>query len=65
MGRNGMGKTTTVRAITRMLRTTRGEIRFDGARCDRAAVVSVRRGWGSAWRRRAGAALPISRFPKT
>lgn len=31
MGRNGMGKTTTVRSITRMLRTTRGEIRFDGA----------------------------------
>ena len=30
MGRNGMGKTTTVRAITRMLRTTAGEIRFDG-----------------------------------
>jgi len=30
MGRNGMGKTTTVRSITRMLRTTRGEIRFDG-----------------------------------
>lgn len=30
MGRNGMGKTTTVRAITRMLRTTRGSIRFDG-----------------------------------
>ena len=30
MGRNGMGKTTTVRAITRMLTTTKGEIRFDG-----------------------------------
>ncbi|MDF1606585.1 ABC transporter ATP-binding protein [Hoeflea sp. YIM 152468] len=30
MGRNGMGKTTTIRAITRMLRTTRGDIRFDG-----------------------------------
>lgn len=30
MGRNGMGKTTTVRAVTRMLRTTRGEIRFAG-----------------------------------
>jgi branched-chain amino acid transport system ATP-binding protein len=30
MGRNGMGKTTTVRSITRMLRTTRGKIRFDG-----------------------------------
>jgi len=30
MGRNGMGKTTTVRSITRMLRSTRGEIRFEG-----------------------------------
>lgn len=30
MGRNGMGKTTTIRAITRMLRTTRGVLRFDG-----------------------------------
>ena len=40
MGRNGMGKTTTVRAITRMLRTTRGEIRFDGH--DLAALPSFR-----------------------
>ncbi|MCY0093590.1 ABC transporter ATP-binding protein [Hoeflea ulvae] len=40
MGRNGMGKTTTVRAITRMLRTTEGEIRFDGH--DLAALPSFR-----------------------
>ncbi len=30
MGRNGMGKTTTIRAITRMLRTTRGQLSFRG-----------------------------------
>jgi branched-chain amino acid transport system ATP-binding protein len=40
MGRNGMGKTTTVRAITGMLRTTRGEIRFDGH--DGTALPSFR-----------------------
>ena len=40
MGRNGMGKTTTVRAITRMLRTTRGKIRFDGK--DLVALPSFR-----------------------
>ncbi|WP_394690708.1 ABC transporter ATP-binding protein [Hoeflea sp.] len=40
MGRNGMGKTTTVRSITRMLRTTRGEMRFDGA--DLSALPSFR-----------------------
>ncbi|OCW56866.1 ABC transporter ATP-binding protein [Hoeflea olei] len=40
MGRNGMGKTTTVRAITRMLRTTRGAIRFDGR--DIAGLPSFR-----------------------
>jgi branched-chain amino acid transport system ATP-binding protein len=40
MGRNGMGKTTTVRAITRMLRTTRGDIRFAGQ--DISALPSFR-----------------------
>ncbi|MFV0474968.1 MAG: ATP-binding cassette domain-containing protein, partial [Pikeienuella sp.] len=30
LGRNGMGKTTTIRAITRMLPHARGAIRFDG-----------------------------------
>ena len=40
MGRNGMGKTTTVRSITRMLRTTRGTLKFDGR--DLAALPSFR-----------------------
>ncbi|WP_420408219.1 ABC transporter ATP-binding protein [Hoeflea sp.] len=40
MGRNGMGKTTTVRSVTRMLRTTRGTLRFDGR--DLAALPSFR-----------------------
>ncbi|MEL6794252.1 MAG: ABC transporter ATP-binding protein, partial [Pseudomonadota bacterium] len=31
MGRNGMGKTTTIRVISRMLRHDAGEVRFDGA----------------------------------
>ncbi|MEL7463447.1 MAG: ABC transporter ATP-binding protein [Pseudomonadota bacterium] len=30
MGRNGMGKTTTIRVISRMLRHEAGEVRFDG-----------------------------------
>lgn len=30
MGRNGMGKSTTLRAILRLLRSTRGALRFDG-----------------------------------
>jgi ABC-type branched-subunit amino acid transport system ATPase component len=64
MGRNGMGKTTTVRSITRMLRTTRGEIRFDGADLTRCRP-SGRRGSASGWRRKGGAALPASRSPRT
>ena len=32
LGRNGMGKTTTVRAITGLLRSIRGELIFDGQR---------------------------------
>ncbi len=34
LGRNGMGKTTTVRAITGLLRPVKGEVRFKGARID-------------------------------
>ena len=30
MGRNGMGKTTTVRAIMGLLRPSGGEVRFEG-----------------------------------
>ena len=35
MGRNGMGKTTTIRALTRMLTHTRGTIRFEGREISR------------------------------
>ncbi len=35
MGRNGMGKTTTIRALTRMLTQTRGSIRFAGTEISR------------------------------
>jgi len=34
LGRNGMGKTTTVRAIMGILRPSGGEVRLDGARID-------------------------------
>jgi branched-chain amino acid transport system ATP-binding protein len=34
MGRNGMGKTTTISTIMGLVRGTGGEIRFDGARID-------------------------------
>ena len=34
LGRNGMGKTTTVRAITGLLRPVKGEVLFKGARID-------------------------------
>ncbi len=35
MGRNGMGKTTTVRAVMGLLRPLSGEVRFQGTRIDR------------------------------
>jgi branched-chain amino acid transport system ATP-binding protein len=34
IGRNGMGKTTTVKSITGMLRSRRGHVRFDGQAID-------------------------------
>ena len=37
MGRNGMGKSTTIKAIMRLLRQTSGEIRFAGADLTRLA----------------------------
>ena len=47
LGRNGMGKTTTVRAIMGMVAPHGGEIRFDGARIDRLAPDAIaRRGIG-------------------
>ena len=47
LGRNGMGKTTTVRAIMGMVAPRGGEIRFDGARIDGLAPDAIaRRGIG-------------------
>ena len=38
LGANGAGKTTTLRAISGLVRTTRGSIEFDGARIDRSTA---------------------------
>ena len=47
MGRNGMGKTTTIKAVTRMLQTTTGEMLFDGLEIGAVpSHVVARRGIG-------------------
>ena len=46
MGRNGMGKTTTVRSIMGLTPALAGTIRFDGAGDPRAAVLSASRKLG-------------------
>ena len=43
MGRNGMGKTTTVRSVTGLLAPRAGEIRFAGARIDGAPPHKIAR----------------------
>ena len=43
MGRNGMGKTTTVHAIMGLLETRRGLIEFEGIRVDRLASFRIAR----------------------
>ncbi|MCF3936719.1 ABC transporter ATP-binding protein [Acuticoccus sp. M5D2P5] len=43
MGRNGMGKTTTVRSIMGLVRPTGGTVRFDGDEITRAAPEKVAR----------------------
>ena len=43
MGRNGMGKTTTVRSVMGLLRPRAGEIRFAGARIDGAPPHKIAR----------------------
>ncbi len=41
LGRNGMGKTTTVRAIMGLIRPSAGHIRFDGAEITGAAPYRI------------------------
>ncbi|MFO1134213.1 MAG: ABC transporter ATP-binding protein [Rhodoblastus sp.] len=41
LGRNGMGKTTTVRCLAGLLRPSAGEIRFKGARIDSRAPHAI------------------------
>ena len=43
MGRNGMGKTTTVHAIMGLLETRRGAVEFEGQRVDRMASFRIAR----------------------
>ncbi|MDP2333054.1 MAG: ABC transporter ATP-binding protein [Reyranella sp.] len=43
MGRNGMGKTTTVHAIMGMLETRRGVVEFEGSRVDQMASFRIAR----------------------
>ena len=43
IGRNGMGKTTTIRALTGSLRARGGEIRFAGAPLERLAADAIAR----------------------
>jgi len=51
LGRNGMGKTTTVKTVMGLLRASAGQIRFDGTRLDglppyRVAQAGIRAGAG-------------------
>lgn len=64
LGRNGMGKSTTVKAIMGLNRASRGEIRFDGR--DIGALPAYRwRSAASAWCPRAGTFSPICRCART
>ena len=54
MGRNGMGKTTTVRSIMGLTPAMAGSIRFAGEEIREPAVLSRRASSASAWCRKAG-----------
>ena len=64
LGRNGMGKTTTVRAIMGLLRPSRGTVRFRGVR-SRAGHATRSRAPGSVSCRRAVRCSPISASRRT
>jgi branched-chain amino acid transport system ATP-binding protein len=43
LGRNGMGKTTTIRTVLGLLPLRKGEVRFDGQRIDRLSTDAIGR----------------------
>ncbi len=43
LGRNGMGKTTTIRTVLGLLPLRKGEVRFDGRRIDRLSTDAIGR----------------------
>ena len=59
MGRNGMGKTTTVRSIMGLTPAIAGSIRFAGEEIRDVCRPTASRSWASAWCRRAGRSFPI------
>ena len=64
MGRNGMGKTTTVRSIMGLTPREAGSIRFDGEEIRELAVLPRSRSSASVWCRKAGRFSRISRCGK-
>ena len=58
MGRNGMGKTTTIRSIMGLTPARAGAIRFAGQRGAQACRRSGSRNWASAWCPRGGRSFP-------
>ena len=65
MGRNGMGKTTTVNTIMGLLPARRGVVEFAGQRVDQPAALSHRPARASAWCPRAARSSPTSRCART
>ena len=58
LGRNGAGKSTTMKSIMGLVPPAAGRIVFEGIGRSRASSRSRSRGWGSATCRRSGASSP-------
>ena len=65
MGRNGMGKTTTVRSIMGLTPARAGSIRFDGEDDPRRCRPTASPSSASAWCRKAGRCFPTSPRART
>ena len=58
MGRNGVGKTTTLKSIIGLAKTDAGTVKFDGADIDRLAARRPRPHWAWPTCRRGGIFFP-------